>query len=158
MARKRYTERDLPGIVDAGIARLNAIAEVTWKGECTMNMDSGRRSKLLKQIKRGRQTGATQLVRLLVIVGTTIEMFGVYEVVIRQGKGSFALLAAAIGMVFLVAVAAAVSTAMSWSRVQRVLRDGEMTSPMSDMMLEVVKHRYLLGHQRLLQMLEGLTE
>ncbi len=29
---------------------------------------------------------------------------------------------------------------------------------MSDMMLEVVKHRYLLGHQRLLQMLEGLTE
>lgn len=29
---------------------------------------------------------------------------------------------------------------------------------MSDMMLEVAKHRYLLGHQRLLQMLEGLTE
>jgi len=106
MARKSYTERDLPGVVDAGIASLNAISEVTWKGERTMNMDSGRRSKLLKQIKRGRQTGATQLVRLLVIVGTTIEMFGVYEVVIRQGKGSFALLAAAIGMVFLVAVAA----------------------------------------------------
>src|SRR5712692_7333535 len=39
-----------------------------------------------------------------------------------------------------------------------VLRDGEMTSPMSDMMLGVAKHRYLLGHQRLLQMLEGLTE
>jgi len=89
-----------------GIARRNTIAEVTWKGERTMNMDSGRRSKLLKQIKRGRQTGATQLVRLLVIVGTTIEMFGVYEVVIRQGKGSFALLAAAIGRFFLVAVAA----------------------------------------------------
>src|SRR5713101_5861122 len=83
-----------------GIARRNTIAEVTWKGERTMNMDSGRRSKLLKQIKRGRQTGATQLVRLLVIVGTTIEMFGVYEVVIRQGKGSFALLVAvaAIGL------------------------------------------------------------
>lgn len=46
------------------------------------------------------------MVRLLVIVGTAIEMFGVYEVVFRQGKGSFALLAAAIGMVFLVAVAA----------------------------------------------------
>src|SRR5258708_6350265 len=89
-----------------GIPRLNAIAEVTWKGERTMNMDSGRRSKLIKQIKRGRQTGATQLVRLLVIVGAAIEMFRIYEVVLRQGKGSFALLTAAIGIVFLVAVAA----------------------------------------------------
>ncbi len=71
-----------------------------------MNMDSGRRAKLIKQIKRGRQTGAAQLVRLLVIVGAAIEMFGVYEVVFRQGKGSFALLTGAIGMIFLVAVAA----------------------------------------------------
>src|SRR5216684_7391830 len=87
-----------------GIARRNTIAEVTWKGERTMNMDSGRRAKLIKQIKRGRQTGAPQLVRLLVIVGAAIEMFGVYEFV-RQGKGSFALLTAAIGMVFLLAAA-----------------------------------------------------
>ena len=65
-----------------------------------------KRSKLLKQVKRGRQTGAIQWVRLFIIVSGAITMFGVNEVVIRQGKGSFALLAAAIGMVFLVAVAA----------------------------------------------------
>jgi uncharacterized oligopeptide transporter (OPT) family protein len=70
-----------------------------------MDADSARRSKLLKQIKRGRLTGAVQWVRLLVIVGATVEMVRVNEVV-RQGKGSFALLTAAIGMVFLVAVAA----------------------------------------------------
>ncbi len=46
------------------------------------------------------------MVRLLVIVGAAIEMFRVSEVVVRQGKGSFALLTAAIVMVFLVAVAA----------------------------------------------------
>jgi hypothetical protein len=46
------------------------------------------------------------LVRLLVIVGAAIEMFRVYEVALCQGKGSFALLTAAIGMVFLVAVTA----------------------------------------------------
>jgi uncharacterized oligopeptide transporter (OPT) family protein len=78
---------------------------VTWKGESTMNMDSATRSKLLKQIKRGRLTGAVQWVRLFVIVGATVEMFRVNEAV-RQGKGNFALLTAAIGMVFLVAVAA----------------------------------------------------
>ena len=40
------------------------------------------------------------------IVGAAIEMFRVCEVVLRQGKGSFALLTAAIGMVFVVAIAA----------------------------------------------------
>lgn len=71
-----------------------------------MNMDSARRSKLLKQIKRGRLTGAVQWVRLLVIVAAAVEMVRVNEVVVRQGKGSFGLLTAAIGMVLLVAVVA----------------------------------------------------
>ena len=71
-----------------------------------MAIDSVRKSKLLKQIRRGKQTGAIQWVRLLVVVGAAIEMFRVNEVVLRQGKGSFALLTTAIGVVFLVAVAA----------------------------------------------------
>jgi hypothetical protein len=71
-----------------------------------MDIDSVATSKLLKQIRRGKLMGATQWVRLLVIVGAAIEMFRVNEVVLRQGKGSFALLTTAIGMVFLVAVAA----------------------------------------------------
>jgi uncharacterized oligopeptide transporter (OPT) family protein len=70
-----------------------------------MDTDSARRSKLLKQIKRGRLTGAVQWVRLLVIMGAAVEMVRVNEVV-RQGKGNFALLTAAIGMVFGVAIAA----------------------------------------------------
>jgi hypothetical protein len=71
-----------------------------------MAMDSVRKNQLLKQIKRGRQAGAIQLVRLFVIVGATIELVRVNEVVMRQGKGSFALLTTTIGMVFLVAIAA----------------------------------------------------
>jgi len=69
-----------------------------------MNMDSGRRSKLLKEIKGGRLMGAVQWVRLLVIVAAAVEMVRVNEVVVRQGKGSFGLLTAAIVMVLLVAV------------------------------------------------------
>ena len=71
-----------------------------------MAIDSVRKSKLLKQIRRGKQTGAIQWVRLLVMVGAAIEMFRVNDVVLRQGKGSFALLATATGVVFLVAIAA----------------------------------------------------
>jgi len=71
-----------------------------------MAIDSVRRSQLLKQIKRGRKAGGIQLTRLFVIVVGAIELFGVNEVVLRQGKGSFALLATSIVMVFLVAVAA----------------------------------------------------
>ena len=71
-----------------------------------MGTDSVRRVKLIKQIKRGRQTGATKGVRLLVVVGASVEMFRISEVVLRQGKGSFALLTTAIGMVLLVAIAA----------------------------------------------------
>ena len=71
-----------------------------------MDNESIRRTKLIKQIKHGRLTGATQWVRLLLIVGTAVEMVRVNEVVLRQGKGSFGLLTSAIGMVFLVAIAA----------------------------------------------------
>jgi uncharacterized oligopeptide transporter (OPT) family protein len=71
-----------------------------------MDNESIRRTKLIKQIKHGRLTGAAQWVRLLVIVGASVEMVRVYEVVLRQGKGSFALLAGSIGMVLLVAIAA----------------------------------------------------
>lgn len=71
-----------------------------------MDNESIRRTKLIKQIKHGRLTGAMQWVRLLVIVGASVEMIRVSEVVLRQGKGSFALLFGAIGMVLLVAIAA----------------------------------------------------
>jgi len=71
-----------------------------------MDADSVRRIKLIKQIKHGRQTGATQWVRLFVVVGASVEMLRISEVVLRQGKGSFAILTTAIGMVLLVTIAA----------------------------------------------------
>ena len=69
-----------------------------------MDTDSVRRSKLLQQVKRGRQTGPTQWARLVVILVAAAEMFNVVLDVPR-GKGNFALLANAIVMVFIVAMA-----------------------------------------------------
>jgi len=70
-----------------------------------MNMDSSRRATLIRQIKQGRQFGATQSARLFVIVVGAITMFGASEVVFRQGKGSLGFLTSVIGMVFVTAVA-----------------------------------------------------
>jgi hypothetical protein len=73
-----------------------------------MDTDSvrrSRRSKLLQEVKRGRQTGPTQWARLVVIlVATAAEMFNVVSDV-HRGKGNFALLANAIVVVFIVAMA-----------------------------------------------------
>ena len=70
-----------------------------------MDDDSVKRSKLLEQIKRGRQTGATQWARLFVMLVAAAEMFNVVSDV-HRGKGSFVLLASALVMVFIVAMAA----------------------------------------------------
>ena len=69
-----------------------------------MDTDSVRRRKLLQQVKRGRQLGATQWTRLLVMLVAAAEMFNVVSDV-HRGKGNFILLATAIVMVFLLAVA-----------------------------------------------------
>ncbi len=70
-----------------------------------MNADSTRRTKLLQQIKRGRQTGATQWTRLFVMLVSAAEMFIVVLAVYR-GKGNFSLLVSAIVIVFGLAMAA----------------------------------------------------
>jgi len=70
-----------------------------------MDTDSVRRSKLLQQVKRGRQTGATQWARLLVMLVAAAEMFNVV-LDVHRGKGNFILLASAIVMVFIVTMAA----------------------------------------------------
>ena len=69
-----------------------------------MDNDSVRRSKLLQQVKRGKQMGATQWTRLFVMLVTAAEMFYVVSDV-HRGKGSFALLASAIVALFVVAMA-----------------------------------------------------
>ena len=69
-----------------------------------MDSDSVTRSKLLKQVKGGRQTGATQWTRLFVIVVAAAEMVNVVSDV-HRGKGNFSLLASAIVMIFIVAIA-----------------------------------------------------
>jgi hypothetical protein len=78
--------------------------DASRKGERMMDTDSVRRSKLLQQVKRGRQTGATQWARLFVILVAAAEMFNVVSDV-HRGKGNFSLLANAIVMVFIVALA-----------------------------------------------------
>jgi hypothetical protein len=70
-----------------------------------MDTDSVSRSKLLKQVKRGRQTGATHWTRLFVMLVAAAEMFNVVSDV-HRGKGNFSLLVSAIVMVFLLAIAA----------------------------------------------------
>jgi len=69
-----------------------------------MDTDSVRRSKLLEQVKRGRQRGATQWARLFVMLVAAAEMLNVIRDV-HGGKGNFSLLASAIVMVFIVAIA-----------------------------------------------------
>jgi hypothetical protein len=69
-----------------------------------MDPDSGRRNKVLQQVKRGRQMGATQLTRLFVILVTAAEMFNVVSDV-HRGRGNFILLANAIVMLFILAMA-----------------------------------------------------
>jgi len=69
-----------------------------------MDTDSVRRSKLLQQVKRGRQTGATQWARLFVMLVAAAEMINVVSDV-HRGKGTVILLANAIVMVFIVAMA-----------------------------------------------------
>jgi hypothetical protein len=69
-----------------------------------MDTDSVRRSKLLEQVKRRRQRGATQWARLFVMLVAAAEMFNVV-LDVHRGKGNFALLANAIVMVFIVAMA-----------------------------------------------------
>jgi hypothetical protein len=78
--------------------------DASRKGERIMDTDSVRRSKLLKQVKRGRQMGATQWARLFVILVAAAEMFNVVSDV-HRGKGNFSLLASAIVMLFIVAIA-----------------------------------------------------
>jgi hypothetical protein len=69
-----------------------------------MKTDSVRRRKLLQQVKRGRQTGATRLARLVVMLVAGFEMFNVvWEV--HRGKGSLTLLTSAIVLLFVVAMA-----------------------------------------------------
>jgi hypothetical protein len=70
-----------------------------------MGIDSARRSKLLKQIKGGKQTGATHWTKIIVMLVAAAEMFNLMSDV-RQGKASLGLVADAVVMVFIVAVAA----------------------------------------------------
>ncbi len=70
-----------------------------------MDADSNSRSRLLQQVKRGRQTGAIQWTRLFVMLASAAELFNVV-VEVHQGKGSFTLLADATVMVFILAIAA----------------------------------------------------
>jgi hypothetical protein len=74
------------------------------KGERKMDTDSVRRSKLLQQVKRGRQTGTTQWARLFVMLVAAGEMFDVIWDV-HRGKGNLILLANAIVIVFILAIA-----------------------------------------------------
>jgi hypothetical protein len=69
-----------------------------------VDTDSVRRSKLLQQVKRGRQMGATQWTRLFVILVAAAEIFNVVWDV-RRGKENLSLLADAIVMIFILAVA-----------------------------------------------------
>ena len=69
-----------------------------------MDADSVRRSKLLQQVKRGRQMGATQWTRLFVILVAAAEMFFVV-LDVHRGKGNVILLADAMVMIFILAIA-----------------------------------------------------
>ena len=70
-----------------------------------MAIDSARRIQLLKQIKRGKQTGAIQWTRLIVMLVAGVEMFSLVSDV-NRGRGSLGLVADAVVMVFILAVAA----------------------------------------------------
>ena len=72
---------------------------------CVMEMDSAKRSKLIKQIKGGRQTGAIQWTRVILLLVTAVELFGVTSDVFL-GKASLGLVFETVVMVFIVAVAA----------------------------------------------------
>ena len=69
-----------------------------------METDSVKRSKLLQQVKRGRQMGATQWTRLFVMLVAAAEMFRVVFDV-QRGKGNFSVLISAVVIVFIVAIA-----------------------------------------------------
>jgi hypothetical protein len=69
-----------------------------------MNADSTRRTKLLQQIKRGRQTGAIQWTRLFVMLVAAAEIFNVVSDV-HRGKANINLLADALVIVFILATA-----------------------------------------------------
>lgn len=62
------------------------------------------RSRLLKQVKRGRQTGATQWARIFVMLVATAEMLNVLGDV-HRGKGNVSLLAGAMVIIFILAIA-----------------------------------------------------
>jgi hypothetical protein len=70
-----------------------------------MAIDSDRRIQLLKQIKRGKQTGAILWTKLIVILVAGVEMFSLVSEV-NRGRGSLWLVADGVVMVFIVAVAA----------------------------------------------------
>jgi hypothetical protein len=59
----------------------------------------------LQQVQRGRQTGATQWMRLLVMLGSAAELLNVV-LDVHRGRGNFTLLVSAIVVVFIVAMAA----------------------------------------------------
>jgi hypothetical protein len=69
-----------------------------------METDSVRRSKLLQQVKRGRQTGPTQWARLVVMLVAGLEVSNVVWDV-NRGKGNLILLTGAIVIIFIVAMA-----------------------------------------------------
>src|SRR5712692_10208310 len=70
-----------------------------------MDLDAGSRARLLRQVKSGRQTGATHWTRLFIIVVSAAEMVNVV-LDVQRGRGTFTLLSSAIVMVFIVAMAA----------------------------------------------------
>jgi hypothetical protein len=74
------------------------------KGDRVMETDSVRRTKLLQQVKRGRQMGAMRLVTLFVMIVASAQLFYILSDVDR-GKGSFGLLAAAMVGLFILAIA-----------------------------------------------------
>lgn len=59
----------------------------------------------MQQVKRGRQTGATQWARIIVMLASAAELVNVV-LDARQGKARLTLLADAIVLVFIVAMAA----------------------------------------------------
>src|SRR5712692_6946572 len=87
------------------ITRASASLDATINGDRIMDADSESRRKLLRQVKRGRRTGAIQWTRLFVMLASAAELFNVV-VDVHQGKGDFTLLADAIVMVFILAMAA----------------------------------------------------
>ena len=67
-----------------------------------MGIDSARRVKLIKQIKRGRQTGATQWTRVFLLLVTGAVVTSV-QLDVFKGKENFHLLASALVMLFVLA-------------------------------------------------------